>query len=233
MQSVSLKPRKKAKKPPAQAFHYRPVPKLWPGSTIACIGAGPSLTKEQCDYVRDKARIIAINTSIELAPFADVLWACDYRWWRWAHTDKKRYRNFQTFTGLKFALTRESAKYPGVHVLQNTGSNGLELQPHGLRNGRNGGYQAINLAYHLGAKRILLLGYDMQRKHGKEHWHGDHPNVTHSPYVSFRQSFTTLIEPLRELGIEVINCTPDSALPCFPYRPLAEALPAEAAVAVA
>ncbi|MGA4815964.1 hypothetical protein ACPA9J_15885 [Pseudomonas aeruginosa] len=26
-----------------------------------------------------------------------------------------------------------------------------------------------------GAKRIILLGYDMQKTNGQSHWHGDHP----------------------------------------------------------
>lgn len=210
---------------PRPGVRYGTVPKLWPESTIVCLGAGPSLTKADCDYVRGKARVIAINTSIELAPWADVLYACDKKWWRWAHDDPKRYPNFRRFTGLKYALTSESQRYPGVVVLRNTGSAGLELKPDGLKNGRNGGYQAINLAVHLGARRILLLGYDMQRSRGKEHWHGDHPTRTHSPYTQFRESYTTIVQPLKDAGIEVINCSRETALHAFPEMPLEDALP--------
>lgn len=218
--------------PQRAGIRYGTVPRLWPESTIVCLGAGPSLTAEDVNYVRGKARVIAINTSIELAPWADVLYACDKQWWRWAHSEPKRYPNFRLFTGLKFALTAESMKYPGVVVLKNTGALGLETNPQALKHGRNGGYQAIGVAKHLGARRILLLGYDMQRVKGKEHWHGEHPRHTRSPYTQFRESYQHLVQPLKDLGIQVINCSRETALHCFPQMLIEEALPdAMAAVA--
>ena len=45
------------------------VSRLWPGSTVVCIGSGPSLTPEDVAYVRGKARVIAINRSVDLAPW--------------------------------------------------------------------------------------------------------------------------------------------------------------------
>ena len=44
-----------------------------------------------------------------------------------------------------------------------------------VHHGQNSGYQAVGLAYHLKADRIILIGFDMQRTGGKSHWHGDHP----------------------------------------------------------
>lgn len=227
---MPVKPKRRPQPQPAKAVDYRPVPLAWPGSTVVCIGAGPSLTRTDCEYVRGKARVIAINTSIEMTPWADALYACDARWFKWVTRDPKRYPGYHAFRGLKFSMM---ARIAGVHTLRNTGCEGIELKPHGLRNGRNGGYQAINLAVHLGAARILLLGYDMQRVNGKEHWHGDHPHATHSPYTQFRKSFETLVKPMQELGIPVINCTPNTALTCFPTMPLRQALPVEVSEAVA
>lgn len=200
---------------PPPAFPYAKVARLWPGETVVCIASGPSLTQEDVDFVRGKARVIVVNTSYLMAKWADVLYACDERWWRWN-------RGAKDFPGMRFALTKASKPY-GVQILRNTGTNGLEHDPSGIRNGRNSGYQAINLAVHFGVSRIILLGYDMQLgPKRKAHWHSDHPNRMASPYAKWVPMFDTLVSPLRKLGVEVINCTRSTALECFPRMTLAE-----------
>jgi hypothetical protein len=194
------------------------VPRLWPGSTIVCLASGPSLTREDVAYVRGKARTIVVNTTYQLAPWADVLYACDARWWRW-------HKGAPDFPGLKFTLT--SPVWPDVHLLKNMGPSGLEVKPHGLRTGRNSGYQAVNLAVHLGARRILLLGYDMQRTGGRQHWHPNHPVVMQPPLNDFVKHFPTMLPVLEKLGVEVVNCTRETAITCFPRMPITEALPAD------
>ena len=58
------------------------VPRLWPGATVACLGCGPSLNADQVVLLRGRARVIAINDAWRVAPWADVLYGCDGRWWR-------------------------------------------------------------------------------------------------------------------------------------------------------
>lgn len=192
------------------------VPKLCPGGTVVCIGSGPSLTTDDVNYVRDKVdAVIAINTSYLIAPWATALYAADCRWWNW-------HRGAPDFKGLKYSLDRMTRqKWPKVDTLRNTGQEGLELDPTGLRTGMNSGYQAINLAVHFGASQIVLLGYDMQvSTDGRLHWHADHPHKQRSPYSSFLRLFPTLVKPLAKLGIEVVNCSRRTALECFPKRAL-------------
>jgi hypothetical protein len=203
------------------------IPRAWPGETVVCIAGGPSLTAEDVAAVRGRARVIAINDAYKLAPWADVLYACDSKWWRW-------HRGVPSFSGPKYALERSSAKFPGVQVLRHTGTTGLERDPGAVRTGKNSGYQAINVAVHFGAARILLLGYDMSRgPDGKEHWFGHHPNCQRSPFESFRRHFETLVDPLAALGVTVINCSRRTALQAFPRLPLEEALTGSAALEVA
>ena len=199
---------------------YASVPRLWPESTIVCVGGGPSLTLEDVATVQGKAlHVIAINDAYRLAPWADVLYAADAKWWR-HHAGAPSFRG-----GLKYTLQAEARRWPGVQVLRNTGQEGLERDPRGLKTGRNGGYQAINLAVHLGARRVLLLGYDMRSGgRGKSHWFGDHPWGGESPYVTFRRMFGTIVEPLKAAGVEVINCSRETALDVFPRMALADAL---------
>lgn len=200
------------------------VPKLWPGETFVCIASGPSLTQEDVDYVRDRARVVVVNDVYKIAPWADVLYACDEKWFKWQYKHHKD--AIANFEGLRYSLKHQRDKEPFVEKLRNTGETGLELDPSGLRTGRNSGYQAINLAVHLGASRILLLGYDMSLgPGGKSHYFGEHPDRGKPPLTVFRRNFPSIAPPLKQLGIEVLNCSRRSALTCFPKVMLERALP--------
>jgi hypothetical protein len=195
------------------------VQKLWPGETCLLLGAGPSLTPEDVNACRGRARVIAINSSYKLAAFADVLYAADRKWWTWE-------KGAPTFTGLKYSIAPMPASlYPDVQVLKNTGASGLELDPTGLRTGMHSGYQAIGLAVHLGAARILLLGYDLSvAPDGRTHWHGDHPDQRPSPYPQMLEAFPSLVEPLAAIGVTVINCSRRTVLTAFPCASLDDEL---------
>jgi hypothetical protein len=204
------------------------VPKIWEGETAVCIASGPSLTPDDVNAVKGKARVIAINASYVLAPWADVIYCADMKPFKW-YWDKGpkghesvRMRDCQ---GLKYSLTSTARAYAGVKLLRRGPLEGLSLNPTILHTGHNSGYQAINLAVLMGVKRIVLLGYDMQQSAGQEHWHVDHPNVSRSPYQKFRACFATLVQPLNDAGVDVINCSRRTALTCFPQMPLEQALP--------
>lgn len=69
----------------------------------------------------------------------------------------------------------------------------------------------------------MLLGFDMQRTGGKSHWFGDHPagmNVP-SPYDVWRGKFTALAADLALEGVEVLNCSRETALETFRRMDLA------------
>lgn len=205
-----------------------PVERLWPGETFALIASGPSLIPADVDYVRGKARVIVINNNYQLAPWADALYACDARWWQW-HRDALAQSGFR---GLRFSLDAPGGQRPDdVHILRKTGADGLEHDPSGLRHGHNSGYQAINLAVHLGAAKIILLGYDLKRTGGKSHWHADHPTRQNPNYTGWVQHFATLVKPLNKLGIAIVNCTIETALECFPRAALRDVLPNRGEVA--
>lgn len=208
------------------------VPRLWPDSTIVCLASGPSVTRADVDYCRGKVPVIAVNDGCRWAPWADVLYSSDQRWMEYYHghrvepADRAVAEIVTTFAGRKFGCQPLKApKHWNVSVLLNTGERGIETDPCGVRTGRNSGYSAMNVARHLGAKRIVLVGYDM--RNGKtRHFFGEHPSRLRSStdpgtFIPFYQS---LVKPLAQLGIEVVNCTPKSALRMFPSMSLAEAL---------
>ena len=95
-----------------------------------------------------------------------------------------------------------------------------------VHHGQNSGYQAVGLAYHLKADRIILIGFDMQRTGGKSHWHGDHPRGLNNADAVHKwpRHFPALAADLREDGVEVVNCTIETALTCFPCADLRDVL---------
>lgn len=119
-------------------------------------------------------------------------------------------------------------------MLRNAGHAGLSEEPDAITNGRNSGYMAMHIAYSAGAGRIVLLGYDMQPDPGgRMHWFGDHPQITPaSVCATWRAHFPDLARQLEKKGVEVINCSPMTALECFRKAPIESVLhdPAGAAV---
>lgn len=80
---------------------------------------------------------------------------------------------------------------------------------------KNSGANAIALAAWQGAKRIILVGYDCQLTNGKTHWHGDHPKpLTNAHSINlWPDRFNKVAALLR--GVEIINCSRQTALTCF------------------
>lgn len=201
---------------------WPPVPRLWPGETVAILAGGPSLTADQVDYVRGKARVIAINNAYRLAPWADALYACDGEWW-------DSYR--PEFAGLKITQDAAAAQKHGLlHVpLSNQPATGISLDPQFIHSGRNGGYQALNLSVHLAGPGLrILLGYDMKRANGRRHWHADHgPGMKNPDEFLFQlwiDAYDTARLDLHRAQVNVVNASPDSALLCFPRKPLQDVL---------
>jgi len=205
---------------------------LCPGGTVVCIASGPSLTAEDVNFVRGKATVIAVNDAVRFAPWADVLYSSDWPWWQ-------RHQHMADFKGLRVKVGRHSttpkrhgpSPEDGVIVLRNSGEKGIDFSPDALRTAKNSGGAAINLAVHLGATRILLLGYDMGPSKGRHHFYDVKPSVNYSAYAAFRQLIATMVEPLAQAGIVVVNCSRRTSLTCFPRQTLAEALPDVMAVA--
>jgi hypothetical protein len=94
----------------------------------------------------------------------------------------------------------------------------LSKDPEALVTGSHSGYQMINLLTLLGVSRIVLLGYDGQTGPGnKKHWFGDHPIPTpHTVFDIMVAKYRLMVKPLQDLGVEVLNASPGSAIDAFP-----------------
>lgn len=178
---------------------------------MVCVGGGPSLTLADLTACRSSSRILAINDACRLVPDADVIFAADVQWWR-DHPEA------QNCAGLKYTFAPTGPHPPaGIIPLARTGIEGLEMDPSGLRSGGHSGYAAINLAVHLGATRIVLLGYDMQPgPEGQHHWFGEHPNGSHPRYAQWIDLYANLFHLLLERHIWIGNASRETAITGIP-----------------
>jgi len=165
-----------------------------------------------------------------MLPDAPYHYACDGKWWDHHYKAVKAGFSGQSYTinDLEHPERNPKSEYE-LNRYNSTYGDGLgEKSLHyGAAGGGNSGFQAVNLAYLLGAKTIILLGFDMFGTH----YFGKHPGNldVSSPFKSFMHSFE-LIDTEKH-GIEIINCTRSTALTCFPKMSLESALSSEPAQA--
>jgi len=181
---------------------------------VFLLGGGPSLKQVDLNSIKGR-RIIAINNAYgdpiptrgggshdprrcRYVPrdWVNIVWFGDGRWLEW-HIDHLR-----RFHGLVASCADGMDKVQGLFYYAKGKLSGICKEPDKVGWNRNSGASAINLAYHLGAKR--------------------------APYDLYLKHFNTVARDADKLGLEIINCTPGSALSCFPIMPLEEYLANEA-----
>ncbi len=175
----------------------------WLGKTIVCIASGPSLTKEDCDYISNKDVITLVtNTTYQICPWADLLFGFDAKWWKFYMDDVKL-----KFKGerLTCSVTGESF---GVTTLY-----GKEWFDHF----GNSGTAIISLAIVAGAKRVIMLGYDCQPDENKWHWHGNHPEGFNNckSMIHWPTQFKKVKRYADIKNVEIINCSRKTSLDMF------------------
>ena len=171
---------------------------------FAVLATGPSMSQAVADSVRGKCKVVVVNDAFRLAPWADMLVAQDHSWWMY-------HKDAVDFAGHKF-----SGNY--VH-----GVSKIHL-PTNI----NSGLAGLMVAVEAGATEVLLLGFDMR----PGHYFGEHPkglkNADDLRFRTFRMQFA---DYARSCKVPVYNCTPGSALTCFPRLGLDEVLERPAHVA--
>jgi hypothetical protein len=185
--------------------------KPWLGMHVVCLASGPSLTPEDVATVRawresdDRRRVIVVNTTFRAAPWADVLFAIDVKWWGEYLVEVQK-----NFAGKMFRPSPSPINW-GISVAK---------VPHF----NNSGAAAVSMAYTYGAAKIVLLGYDCQHTNGATHWHGDHPKALGNAKTvgKWPAKFKGLASYVR--GCEVVNASRETALTCFKREPLEQCL---------
>lgn len=200
------------------------IPLDWRGRPVVLVGSGPSLTAADVAYCRDRARVVAINDSWRLAPWADVLYACDPAWW-------ELHCGVRDFAGEKWTLATWDAKRKiwlaahaitwGLNAIGSVNEPGLSADPAILHQGGTSGYQALGFAVLRGADPIYLLGYD----YTSGHWFGKHPQpLANTDFRQRAEHFAAAAADCRARGVTVVNCTPGSSITAFPKARLRDVL---------
>lgn len=151
--------------------------------------------------------MIAINNSWKLVPWADALYATDGMWW-------EHHKGVPEFKGKRITSSPRAARLFGLEMFKPSF-------------GATSGMRAIDLAIKLQANPILLVGFEHHTRNGV-HWHEPHSGPQlRNPSGGIMRTWLHDIEhwapQFKKRGATIINCTPDSALRCFPYVPFEEA----------
>ena len=179
---------------------------------MICIASGPSLTVEDCLTAKASGHpVIVTNTTFQLYPWADLLFAFDAKWWALYHEEVEA-----VFKGRKLSYSR-AVRHLGVESTHAS---------EWFHNFGNSGACAIGIAMASGASKIVLIGYDCQATDGKTHWHGDHVAGL-SNAISIKRwpaQFQNVATAAKNHGVQIINASRATGLKCFERQSLECAL---------
>jgi hypothetical protein len=226
---------------------FIPIPKVWTGERVFIVGGGPSIKSLDWEVLRGQ-KVLACNAAAFLLPEGIAQYAVfgDKPFLR---AFRGELRGYADSGGLLINATGrpvEPENHWMYHVrrLFGTKSWGISKDPEWVSWNRSTGGCAINLAYLLGAREIVLLGFDMRAEGKKHNWHevyephyrtwngnnpgGLMPKPGLSQYqVHFIYAFKRIAEDLKELKVPCWNTYQYSALVdkgYTPYKPLGELL---------
>lgn len=155
--------------------------KIWSGETVLIVGNAPGLTAKDIASAARHCKIIAVNRAISKVPHADMLVSIDGNW------PKPEGDHFE---GLR-VVGVESAALDALYV--NLPHEVVTLGPGHVVHLRNNALFAMRIAVKMGAKKLLLLGFD------PEHYEALHN------FPGFQLGLDQLVGELEEQGIEIVH----------------------------
>lgn len=195
----------------------------WRGQVVAIVAGGESVKAADVEALRGRCRVAVVNNAYQLAPWADVLYAADDRWW-------DEHPKGRQFAGLKVTPGPVPAKRWGLNLVSlvdplSPARDDMTIETPGLiSRGGNSGHQVTNLVIQFGCREILWLGFDCKG----DHWHGRHPIPLRNPkpqrLANWAATFDAQADRLKKLGVRIVNCSSDSAITAYPRMAVGEAL---------
>jgi hypothetical protein len=191
--------------------------------TIVVLGGGVSHVEVDLGLLRDFG-FIAVNSACrkvgEIAKERDILYFSDNSW-------SERYEELiKSWKGICVTSNRNTKARLGSLVnrldLQNL-TEFMQIKSDYVQ--ASSGHTAVCLAVWLGAKKIVLIGFECKAINGKTHGHDDY---VQGDLNAFRERFIPgwvgLSQRFKNLGVDIINSTPDSEVKEFRYLSFKEAL---------
>jgi hypothetical protein len=199
-----------------------------PGDVIERVCNGklfPSAYSEYLSVLHDR-HVIGVNNVYQIGVWIDTLFFGDGSWYLVHRQKLAKWLGIKVTCSPKFANKRrgntEQIKYleKDKSHKQGISSNLSKVSWNG-----NSGAAAISLGRHLGVKRILLLGFDMNVQGQYTHWHGNHGRKRKNPpFQRHLKGFPAIAEDAKRMKIEILNVNKNSAISVFPKVMLKEAL---------
>jgi hypothetical protein len=213
--------------------HFWEIPEIWPDSTVFILGGGPSLLNNDLSLIHDK-RVIGVNQAYKLGSWIDLLWYGDKQWF---FSQLPQVKQFKGLIATCNHEVQEHRRYKRTKYVGRGKQSGIatDRRTHIAWNG-NSGASAINVAYWLGAKKVVLLGFDCKLPEdiytGKTHWHNDYePKIDKrsrqlvDSYKRFLRYWPNVKKDADRIGLEITTTTPDSGLKdLFKYIPLEDCI---------
>lgn len=197
------------------------VPREWPGERAFVICGGESVREQRHLIPKLTGRFIAIKEGVLVRPDADVLFLGGER------TPEIALPLIPKFRGTYMVVRGKSDQElpPTVKRVTRTKEHTKLCDLPGHVCGYDSGTSAMNLAYHFGAREIVMIGYDMR---GGRWFTGEWPHpMPHIPEEHHRRHMAplaALAEDATAKGIRIVNVSPISRVTCFERRRLEEFL---------
>lgn len=188
-------------------YRAKPVISMWSGQDCFIIGGGPSVGTLDLSALQGM-NVLGVNDAYQLPCtsacfFGDTVWEGHHaaRLAEWG----------------KPIFSTSGIHKPQYHHLDMV-SKGISKDARSVGWNKNSGFASINLACHLGASRIFLVGFDMQFKDGESNYHPNIRKVAANTYKVFLGNQQAVADGLRVNfpRVKVYNANPESAMTVFP-----------------
>lgn len=201
---------------------------VWSNDVVFIVGGGSSLFGFDFSEIYGAGTIIAVNESAFLLDNPDVVVSVDHQFMGHRALSLQEMASSGCPVYLcppQHVVADLYPKIPAAQFIRETPS-AFSWDRHLLhRRGGSSGYGALNVAVLMGAKRIVLLGFDYKRGIGnRKHWHGSYTWPQNENWPAWARAFDALVKPFADRGIEVINASPDSIVTAFPKMNIDAAL---------
>jgi hypothetical protein len=188
------------------------------GREVFVIGGGPSFQYVDKKMLEGKL-VVCINTAYKEFNNPTALYWCDESWVANHYDNIMKHQCPLRFTARHAAdghITKNILGTGNSIVLKRTGDFGIDTDFNHVK-GNNSGAHVINLLANMKVRRIILLGYDLTMSKGKSHWHDGHglPMANHIYNELFIPCLNSMADPLKNLKIDIVNCSVGTALKCF------------------
>jgi hypothetical protein len=218
------------------------VPKIWDGADVWILGGGPSLTKQFDipDKVVQEVRkgvsppsvyspymsaihnkhVIGVNVAYLIGNWIDMVFFGDSGFF------ERNMDQLANFPGIRITCFSGARSCDWVKCVDYDTQHrrGISPNPNKVSWNRNSGAAAISIAANTGAKRIILVGFDMKLDDtSRQHWHDiygrgeikEPRRIANLPFPRHLAGFQEISFDAKKRGIEIINACPDSAITQF------------------